>query len=309
MEILRCDDPHFEAFGQVYLTTAYPARGQGLALPQEADRQLHLRPRDDEGRALRRPRGVADEGEPDGGLHRRPEPRARHGPARGLPRVQGGRGRDRVLRLGPDLAVRLPRTRTSSGSRRTAPRSRTTGASCRASSTGELVRLLVTGGSGFIGANFVRDQLARHPDRSIVNLDCLTYAGNPANLADLASDPRYLFVRGDIRDAALVGETDGGGRRGRPLRGREPRGPVDRGPRRVRLDERAGHLHPPRGRPAGRRGPVRPRLDRRGLRLDRRRARSARPTRSGRPRRTRPRRPARTCSRSRTTRPTACRSS
>ncbi|MEN6342923.1 MAG: dTDP-glucose 4,6-dehydratase, partial [Methanospirillum sp.] len=68
------------------------------------------------------------------------------------------------------------------------------------------MRLLVTGGSGFIGANFVRDQLARHPDRSVVNLDALTYAGNPANLADLASDPRFLFVRGDIRDAALVGQ-------------------------------------------------------------------------------------------------------
>ena len=68
------------------------------------------------------------------------------------------------------------------------------------------MRLLVTGGAGFIGANFVRDQLARHPDRTIVNLDALTYAGNPANLADLAADPRYLFVRGDIRDAALVGK-------------------------------------------------------------------------------------------------------
>ena len=67
------------------------------------------------------------------------------------------------------------------------------------------MRLLVTGGSGFIGTNFVRDQLARHPERSVVNLDALTYAGNPANLADLASDPRYVFVRGDIRDAALVG--------------------------------------------------------------------------------------------------------
>ena len=66
------------------------------------------------------------------------------------------------------------------------------------------MRLLVTGGCGFIGTNFVRDQLARHPDRTVVNLDALTYAGNPANLADLAPDPRYLFVHGDIRDAALV---------------------------------------------------------------------------------------------------------
>lgn len=67
------------------------------------------------------------------------------------------------------------------------------------------MRLLVTGGCGFIGANFVIDQLARHPDRSIVNLDLLTYAGNPANLADVAADPRYRFVQGDIRDADLVG--------------------------------------------------------------------------------------------------------
>ncbi len=66
------------------------------------------------------------------------------------------------------------------------------------------MRLLVTGGSGFIGANFVRDQLASHPDRSIVNLDVLTYAGNPANLAEIARDPRYTFVQGDIRDAGLV---------------------------------------------------------------------------------------------------------
>lgn len=71
------------------------------------------------------------------------------------------------------------------------------------------MRLLVTGGSGFIGTNFVRDQLARHPERSVVNLDALTYAGNPANLADLASDPRYVFVRGDIRDAALVSDLMG----------------------------------------------------------------------------------------------------
>ena len=67
------------------------------------------------------------------------------------------------------------------------------------------MRLLVTGGCGFIGANFVIDQLTRHPERSIVNLDLLTYAGNPANLTEIADDPRYRFVRGDIRDADLVG--------------------------------------------------------------------------------------------------------
>jgi dTDP-glucose 4,6-dehydratase len=62
----------------------------------------------------------------------------------------------------------------------------------------------VTGGSGFIGSNFVRHVLATHPEDRIVNLDKLTYAGNPANLADLERDPRYAFVRGDICDAKLV---------------------------------------------------------------------------------------------------------
>jgi dTDP-glucose 4,6-dehydratase len=69
------------------------------------------------------------------------------------------------------------------------------------------VKLLVTGGAGFIGSNFVRHVLRAHSDDSVVNLDKLTYAGNPANLADLAGDPRYRFVHGDICDAALVRET------------------------------------------------------------------------------------------------------
>ena len=68
------------------------------------------------------------------------------------------------------------------------------------------MRLLVTGGAGFIGSNFIRHVLAAHPDDHVVNLDKLTYAGNPANLADLAGDPRYTFVKGDICDAALVEE-------------------------------------------------------------------------------------------------------
>ena len=61
-------------------------------------------------------------------------------------------------------------------------------------------RVLVTGGAGFIGSHFVRLVLERLPDARVVNLDLLTYAGNLANLADVASSPRYRFVRGDIRD-------------------------------------------------------------------------------------------------------------
>jgi dTDP-glucose 4,6-dehydratase len=66
------------------------------------------------------------------------------------------------------------------------------------------MKLLVTGGAGFIGSNFIRHVLATHPDDTVVNLDKLTYAGNPANLADLAGDPRYTFVKGDICDAEVV---------------------------------------------------------------------------------------------------------
>ena len=70
------------------------------------------------------------------------------------------------------------------------------------------MNLLVTGGCGFIGSNFIRQRLLEKGGGTtrIVNLDKLTYAGNPANLADLAKDPRYVFVHGDIGDAALVGK-------------------------------------------------------------------------------------------------------
>ena len=64
--------------------------------------------------------------------------------------------------------------------------------------------LLVTGGAGFIGSHFVRHALARYRDILLVNLDALTYAANPENLADAAGDPRYVFVKGDIRDRDLV---------------------------------------------------------------------------------------------------------
>ena len=63
--------------------------------------------------------------------------------------------------------------------------------------------VLVTGGAGFIGSNFILTW-AETSSPSIVNLDLLTYAGNPVNLAPLEADPRYAFVRGDICDAELV---------------------------------------------------------------------------------------------------------
>ncbi|MDO9482152.1 MAG: GDP-mannose 4,6-dehydratase, partial [Hydrogenophaga sp.] len=63
--------------------------------------------------------------------------------------------------------------------------------------------ILVTGGAGFIGANFVLDWLAQH-DEPVINLDKLTYAGNLETLASLQGDARHVFVQGDIGDAALV---------------------------------------------------------------------------------------------------------
>jgi len=68
------------------------------------------------------------------------------------------------------------------------------------------VNLLVTGGSGFIGSNLVRLLLRERPDARVVNLDLLTYAGNPENLRDVEDDPRYRFVHGDVCDGDLVRE-------------------------------------------------------------------------------------------------------
>ena len=65
-------------------------------------------------------------------------------------------------------------------------------------------RLLVTGGAGFIGANFVQHWLATHPETTIVVLDALTYAGNLASLADVLNDPRLDFVQGDITTDGLA---------------------------------------------------------------------------------------------------------
>ncbi len=64
--------------------------------------------------------------------------------------------------------------------------------------------VLVKGGCGFIGSNFVRHTLQQYPEYRIVNLDKLTYAGNPGNLIDLEKNPQYRFIQGDITDAGLV---------------------------------------------------------------------------------------------------------
>ncbi len=113
---------------------------------------------------------------------------ARRGPRRAEPRRH---------------AVAASSTSWIPNSRRT--RTRPTRGACRGTSPawtsgnpraarGSAVKILVTGGAGFIGSNFVRHLLAGHPDDSVVTLDKLTYAGNLANLRDIEADPRHRFV-------------------------------------------------------------------------------------------------------------------
>ncbi len=68
----------------------------------------------------------------------------------------------------------------------------------------EKLTLLVTGGAGFIGSNFIHYVLANYPECRVINLDKLTYAGNLDNLKDVEDNPRYEFIKGDIRDKELV---------------------------------------------------------------------------------------------------------
>jgi len=67
-----------------------------------------------------------------------------------------------------------------------------------------MTNLLITGGAGFIGSNFLPYFLERYPHYTLINLDLLTYAGNPENLTEVAGHPRYRFIHGDICDRALV---------------------------------------------------------------------------------------------------------
>jgi len=66
------------------------------------------------------------------------------------------------------------------------------------------MKLLVTGGAGFIGSNFIRHILKKYPDYKVINFDKLTYAGNLDNLRDVENSPRYGFARGDICDAKII---------------------------------------------------------------------------------------------------------
>jgi dTDP-glucose 4,6-dehydratase len=68
------------------------------------------------------------------------------------------------------------------------------------------MRILITGGAGFIGSNFVHYVLDEHPDDEVVTLDALTYAGSKENLAGVLKDPHHEFVEGDIRDSDLVSD-------------------------------------------------------------------------------------------------------
>jgi dTDP-glucose 4,6-dehydratase len=72
-----------------------------------------------------------------------------------------------------------------------------------------MLSVLVTGGCGFIGSNFIRYLLQNDPEVKVINFDCLTYAGNLDNLTDVADNPRYRFFRGNVTDPAAVKQAVG----------------------------------------------------------------------------------------------------
>ena len=169
------------------------------------------------------------------------------------------------------------------------------------------MRILLTGGCGFIGSAFVRMALAR--GYSVTNLDKLTYAGNPANVAEVADLPGYRFVHADIADPeAVEGALEGVD----VVVNMAAESHVDRSildPTAFPLTDVVGTAVLLGSLPARRRRALRAGLDRRGLRVDSRRERFARPIRSRRRAPTRPARRAGTCRRWPGTAPTAWTSS
>ncbi|MBU1167227.1 dTDP-glucose 4,6-dehydratase [Patescibacteria group bacterium] len=69
------------------------------------------------------------------------------------------------------------------------------------------MKVLITGGLGFIGSNFIRHMINKYPEYDLINFDKMTYAGNPENLKDIEDNKRYNFVKGDIADSALIEKT------------------------------------------------------------------------------------------------------
>ena len=156
------------------------------------------------------------------------------------------------------------------------------------------MRLLVCGGAGFIGSNFVRQRLVEHGD-AVTVLDKLTYAGRQENLQDVAA-PRRLPLRARRhRGRGRGGRRHRGRRRRGQLRRRDARGPLDRRAGRVHPHARHGHLRAARGRP-GAAASATCRCPRTRSTARSRRARSPRPRRSPPPPPTPPPRPARTSS-------------
>ena len=172
--------------------------------------------------------------------------------------------------------------------------------------------LLVTGGAGFIGSNFVRYLLGKYPEYRVVVLDKLTYAGNLDNLKDIAErlcrplclrPGRHLRRRGGGR-----GHPGARHRHHRQLCGRDPRRSLADGARCLHQDRRLRHLRPAGSGQEARRGALPPGVHRRGVRRHpARRLVRWRPTPCSRAAPTRPARPAATCSAWPTTPASACR--
>ena len=138
-----------------------------------------------------------------------------------------------------DRAVSATRIPTNTGSSRTAR--------CRTTGRARMVEVLVTGGAGFIGSNFVRYALDAHADWRVTTLDKLTYAGRLENLHDVMTHPRHAFVHGDIADATVSGPLVERVEHRRAFRRRDARRPLDHGRGRVHHDRRRRHVRAARG--------------------------------------------------------------